>query len=119
MTAHLIDFASRLNVTRTARRLENWSRYYDNGASRWGRKIDPAAKALWLKNAPTAFARVWFLEDNFPAGRMFEFLGVDCQSLGVRKEFGESDVLYLAKGEKGGLVERRLPFDCAFNLICG
>lgn len=118
MTAHLIDFASRLNVTRTAHRLENYNRSYDSSARRYGRKIDPAAKAIWLKNAPAASARRWFLEDNFPVGRMFKFLGVDCQSLGVVSEFGESFVQYLAKGEKGGLVERRLPFDCAFALIC-
>lgn len=119
MTAPLIDFANRLNVTRQAQRLANWSRHYDSGAIRWGRNIDPVQKANWLKTAHIHFSRIWFLQDNFPVGRMFEYLGVKCQSLGVDSRYGEEIVNYLAKGENNGIVERRLSFDCAFELICG
>ena len=60
--------------------------------------------------------------DNFPEGKAFRLLGVDCLAGKFRPgdmPWQPGSIEYLTKGEAGGLVNRELSFAQALTLVCG
>lgn len=110
--------ATRLHEIQTAQR-EKCMRVWHACALQEGQPVNKSFEA-WRPSAVRLSTEVDFLIDNFKAGTAFELAGVACVSCGIGFDWQRGyQVLYMAKGDNGGLQERALPFAMAAAVVLG
>lgn len=109
---HLKALAQAVHASRLAQRraeaLPLWRELFRLGAN-------PPTFRNWVAQREACAARLYFIQDNFPIGRAFALLGVNCIVTGVSR----SGAVVLAKNGEGGLAERNLSFEVLKSLVFG